>query len=106
MSPKPRILTGAEKSLFLSFDYSYVRLLKKCDKNIDEDKIHIGKPLVFDIDKFLDDLDDLMDAAYANDKEIKRLVAGMVCTYHQEGVDDVSSETYRKLVSQINEEDD
>ena len=72
----------------------------------DNEKIHIGKPLVFDIDKFLDDLDDLMDAAYANSKEIKRQVAGMVSTYHQEGVDAVSSDTYRKLVSQIEEEDE
>ena len=72
----------------------------------DNEKIHIGKPLVFEIDKFLDDLDDLMDAAYANDKEIKRLVAGMVSTYHQEGVDAVSSKVYRQLVSEINESDD
>ena len=72
----------------------------------DSEKIHIGKPLVFDIDKFLDDLDDLMDAAYANDREIKRLVAGMVSTYHQEGVEAVCSKVYRQLVSEINESDD
>lgn len=71
----------------------------------DSDKIHIGKPLVFDIDKFLDDLDDLMDAAYANDREIKRLVAGMVSTYHQEGVEAISSNTYRTLIGMIEEED-
>ena len=71
----------------------------------DNEKIHIGKPLVFDIDKFLDDLDDLMDAAYANDREIKRLVAGMVSTYHQEGVEAVSSEKYKLLIGEINEED-
>lgn len=72
----------------------------------DNEKIHIGKPLVFDIDKFLEDLDDLIDAAYANDRDIKRLVAGMVSTYHQEGVDAVSSETYRRLVEEIEEEDE
>lgn len=72
----------------------------------DSDKIHIGKPLVFDIDKFLDDLDDLMEAAYANDREIKRLVAGMVSTYHQEGVEAVSSKRYKQLVSEIDESDD
>ena len=71
----------------------------------DNDKIHIGKPLVFDIDKFLDDLDDLMDAAYANSTDIKRLVAGMVSTYHQEGVEAISSNTYRTLIGMIEEED-
>ena len=71
----------------------------------DNDKIHIGKPLVFDIDKFLDDLDDLMDAAYANSTDIKRLVAGMVSTYHQEGVEAISSNTYRTLIGMIEKED-
>ncbi len=64
----------------------------------ENDKIHIGKPIEFDISKFLDDLDDLMEAAYDNRSDIKQLVAGMVSTYHQEGVEALSSEKYRQLV--------
>lgn len=69
----------------------------------ENDKIHIGKPIKFDIDKFLDELDNLMEAAYANRSDIKQLVAGMVSTYHQEGVDALSSETYKKMIESIQE---
>ena len=69
----------------------------------ENEKIHIGRPLQFDIDRFLDDLDDLMDAAYANSRDIKRLVASMVSTYHQEGVEAIRSETYRMLMNEVGE---
>ncbi len=69
-------------------------------RKTENEKIHIGCPIKFDIDSFLDDLDDLMDAAYANSRDIKRLVAGMVNTYHQEGVDAIKSETYRLLMEE------
>ena len=72
-------------------------------RKTENEKIHIGCPIKFDIDHFLDDLDDLMDAAYANSRDIKRLVAGMVNTYHQEGVDAIRSETYRMLMEEIGE---
>lgn len=69
----------------------------------ENDKIHIGKPIKFDTDRFLEELDDLMEAAYANRSDIKQLVAGMVSTYHQEGVDALSSETYKKMIESIQE---
>jgi Predicted nucleoside-diphosphate sugar epimerases len=69
-------------------------------RKTENEKIHIGCPLKFDIDRFLDDLDDLMDAAYANSRDIKRLVASMVSTYHQEGVDAIRSQTYRMLMEE------
>ena len=69
-------------------------------RKTENEKIHIGCPIKFDINRFLDDLDDLMDAAYANTRDIKRLVAGMVNTYHQEGVDAIRSETYRLLMEE------
>ena len=72
-------------------------------RKTENEKIHIGCPIKFDIDRFLDDLDDLMDAAYANSRDIKRLVAGMVNTYHQEGVDAIKSETYRMLMEEVGE---
>lgn len=49
----------------------------------DNDLIHIGKPLTFDEEKFLQDLEQLTAAAYSNkETEIRRLVQGIVSTYH------------------------
>lgn len=49
----------------------------------DNDLIHIGKPLAFDEEKFLGQLEKLMEAAYANKEgKIKGLVQETVSTYH------------------------
>ncbi len=48
--------------------------------------IHIGSPIPFDIDKFLVDLQKLMNAAYDNQADIVSLVEHMVPTYHPEQV--------------------
>ncbi|MCR5168537.1 MAG: polysaccharide biosynthesis protein [Oscillospiraceae bacterium] len=69
-------------------------------RKTENEKIHIGCPLKFDVDMFLEDLDGLMEAAYMNRRDIKQLVAGMVSTYHQEGVEAVDGETYRKLLKE------
>ena len=46
-------------------------------------RIHIGKPLHFDIDKFLKSIDGLMERAYKNkDDEIREMVQDIVETYH------------------------
>ncbi len=71
----------------------------------ENDKIHIGKPIEFDTDKFLDELDNLMEAAYANRGDIKQLIAGMVSTYHQEGIEAVDSKTYMKLLREADRND-
>ncbi len=52
----------------------------------ENEKIHIGKPIKFDIDQFLERLDDLMEDAYSNKNDIKQTVAGIVTTYHQENL--------------------
>ncbi len=44
--------------------------------------IHIGKPLVFDGDTFLNKLNDLYTAAYAETDNMKELVADLVPTYN------------------------
>ncbi len=43
--------------------------------------IHIGKPIEFDTDQFLEDMDSLLRASYAECKEIRTLVAEIVPTY-------------------------
>ena len=49
----------------------------------DNDLIHIGKPIAFDEEKFLGQLEKLMEAAYANrEGKIKGLVQETVSTYH------------------------
>ncbi len=53
-------------------------------RKTDNDLIHIGNPIPFDIDRFLEDLDGLMDAAYKNKKNICDIVESMVSTYHPE----------------------
>ena len=52
--------------------------LQKTDNNL----IFIGNPIIFDIDKFFKKLSDLLIYAYENKKNMKKLVAGMVDTYH------------------------
>ena len=47
--------------------------------------IHIGKPIAFDEDEFLQKLQPLMEAAYSNDVDIRELVKEMVSTYHPAG---------------------
>ncbi len=50
-------------------------------KKTDNDLIHIGCPIPFDTDSFLQQLKGLMDAAYANRKDIRERVAAVVSTY-------------------------
>ena len=51
-------------------------------RKTDNELIHIGNPIPFDTDKFLVQLQDLMEAAYANREDIRSLVAEIVITYH------------------------
>ncbi|MGN0437093.1 MAG: polysaccharide biosynthesis protein [Lachnospiraceae bacterium] len=51
-------------------------------KKTKNELIHIGCPIPFDIDVFLDQLDDLMEASYKNKSDIRDLVQEVVSTYH------------------------
>lgn len=53
----------------------------------DNDLIHIGKPIPFDVKEFLHQLEILADASYANDTEICHMVEKIVPTYHPAGSD-------------------
>ena len=46
--------------------------------------IHIGRPIPFDEDEFLEKLQELMQAAYSNEKDMKQRVAEVVDTYTPE----------------------
>lgn len=51
-------------------------------KKTDNDLIHIGCPIPFDIEVFLGQLDGLMEAAYKNREDIRERVQEIVSTYH------------------------
>ena len=51
-------------------------------KKTANDLIHIGCPIPFDTDEFLEELGNLMEAAYKNRKDIRDKVQEIVKTYH------------------------
>lgn len=51
-------------------------------KKTKNDLIHIGCPIPFDINEFLDELDGLLAAAYKNEDDMKERVQKIVSTYH------------------------
>lgn len=51
-------------------------------KKTDNDLIHIGCPIPFDVNVFLRKLKKLMQLAYSNDEDIRKTVEDMVSTYH------------------------
>ena len=64
--------------------------------------IHIGSPIPFDEDAFLEYMESLMETAYANDEtRIRSVVAGMVSTYHPAGAhgNEKKDDTYQKLAA-------
>ena len=54
--------------------------MRKTENNL----IHIGQPIAFDMENFIDQLRLLMEHSYANDPKIKELVQKIVSTYHPE----------------------
>ena len=51
-------------------------------KKTKNDLIHIGCPIPFDVEEFLKELDELLEAAYKNKDDIKDRVQKVVSTYH------------------------
>lgn len=54
-------------------------------KKTENELIHIGCPIPFDTEQFLERLEELMKACYGNSKEIRDIVADMVSTYRPAG---------------------
>lgn len=52
-------------------------------QSTDNKLIHIGKPIEFDENKFLDSLDALYKAAYSETDDIRSMVKKIVSTYHE-----------------------
>lgn len=66
--------------------------------------IHIGNPIPFDTDEFLNQLHDLMNAAYCNDElNIREVVSGIVTTYTPAGEHGSAKKdkTYERMLSEM-----
>lgn len=50
-------------------------------RRTENDLIHIGMPIPFDVNEFLRELDELTEMAYANVADIRDEVAKIVTTY-------------------------
>ncbi len=67
--------------------------------------IHIGCPIPFDVDQFIEQLHNLMIAVYNEDENIRELVAQVVNTYHpagRHGTEDKGA-VYEQLISETKE---
>ena len=51
-------------------------------KKTENELIHIGCPIPFEVDEFLADLDELLEAAYKNKEDVRERVKRVVSTYH------------------------
>ena len=51
-------------------------------KKTQNELIHIGCPIPFEVDEFLADLDELLEAAYKNKDDVRERVQMVVSTYH------------------------
>jgi len=68
-------------------------------RRTENDLIHIGCPIPFDTEEFLEQLEELMAAAYSNKEDICERVEEVVSTYHPAGVNGAAKKdkTYREL---------
>ena len=109
-------LSGLKPDIDIKIVYTGLRPGEKLfeEKLMDEegmrktpnDLIHIGNPIPFDTDRFLEQFKDLIAAAYDNrEDEIRQMVMDIVDTYHPAGRhgSEAKGAAYKKLVRQMEE---
>lgn len=87
-------LSGFKPGVDIKIEYSGLRpgeklyeeklMAEEGISKTENDLIHIGKPIPFETDELLKNLNDLMEAAYSNKKDIRERVAQVISTYHPE----------------------
>lgn len=85
-------LSGLEPDVDIKVEYTGLRpgeklfeeklMAEEGMRKTPNDLIHIGNPLEFDYSQFVNQLIDLMEAAYDNREDIRELVEKVVTTYH------------------------
>ena len=72
-------------------------------RKTDNDLIHIGCPIPFETDEFLEQLHELMAAAYSNKSDIRDRVEAIVSTYHPAGAHgaEKKDEKYKELAASM-----
>ena len=63
--------------------------------------IHIGKPIEFDVEEFLSQLEELAKAGYENDSDIVKMVEKIVPTFHPSGEKPAGSSVVKKNTTVI-----
>lgn len=85
-------LSGYEVDVDIKIEYTGLRPGEKLYEEMlmdeeglqstENERIHIGKPIEFDEEEFLKDLEELYQAAYAETDHMKKIVKKIVPTYH------------------------
>ena len=85
-------LSGFKPDVDIKIEYSGLRpgeklyeeklMAEEGLRKTDNDLIHIGNPIPFDVNTFLIQLESLMEASYKNKADIRELVQKIVSTYH------------------------
>lgn len=88
--------------------YEEKLMLEEGMKTTPNHLIHIGSPIPFDEDTFLNQLNELVNVAYGgNEGEIRRVVADVIGTYHPAGEhgSEYKGEAYESQIEQLKEEE-
>ena len=74
-------------------------------KKTPNELLFIGQPIPFETDTFFIQLRELMNMAYLNRRDIRKIVAEMVSTYHPDGMygTNINDPMYQKLVDEEDE---
>ena len=67
-------------------------------RRTDNKLIHIGNPIPFDADAFLEGMESLADAAYRNDPDIRKAVRELVSTYQPDDIPESLGHNEKELL--------
>lgn len=100
-------LSGLEPDVDISVVYTGLRSGEKLFeekmmeeegmKRTDNEKIHIGKPIPFDVETFLHQLEELAKASYDNSENIVEMVEEVVTTFHPVGAHPTGNELNKEM---------